>query len=42
MSSKKQLLKSARECLQRKDYQEALQHCKEVLKEDKNCYEAYV
>eukprot|EP00198_Chlamydomonas_reinhardtii_P011198 XP_001700535.1 predicted protein [Chlamydomonas reinhardtii] len=42
MSSVKRLLRSARECLGRKEYREALQHCKEALAEDKSCYEAYV
>lgn len=41
-SRKKQLLKQARECLGKKEYQEALEHCKALLKEDKECYEAYV
>jgi hypothetical protein len=41
-SSVKRLLRSARECLGRKEYREALQHCKEALTEDKSCYEAFM
>lgn len=35
-------LKAAREALGAKDYKGALLHCKAALKEDKNCYEAYL
>lgn len=41
-SSVKRLLRSARECLGRKDYREALQYCKEALAEDRGCYEAFM
>ncbi|KAG2492147.1 hypothetical protein HYH03_009638 [Edaphochlamys debaryana] len=41
-ASVKKLLRSARECLGRREYREALQHCKEALAEDKSCYEAYI
>ncbi|GIL65159.1 hypothetical protein Vafri_18951, partial [Volvox africanus] len=41
-SSVKRLLRNARECLGRREYKDALQHCKEALAEDKSCYEAYI
>lgn len=41
-SSVKASLKAARDCLGRKEYKEALVHCKEALAEDRSCYEAYV
>ena len=42
MSSTKKFLKAARECLAKKEYRDALQHCKAAIKEDKNCYEAFL
>jgi hypothetical protein len=42
MSSLRKALKSAREAIVAKEYREALQHCKQALKEDPSCYEAYV
>eukprot|EP00062_Callorhinchus_milii_P008557 gi/632951387/ref/XP_007891266.1/ PREDICTED: tetratricopeptide repeat protein 37 isoform X1 [Callorhinchus milii] len=44
MSSKevKIVLKSAREAIRNKEYKEALKHCKAVLKQDKNNYNAWV
>lgn len=42
MSEKKKHLKQARECLAEKNYNEVIQNCKVVLKEDRSCYEAYV
>jgi hypothetical protein len=42
MSTTKKLLKQARESLGKKEYREALLHCKSALQEDKNCYEAYL
>ncbi|EFJ47709.1 hypothetical protein VOLCADRAFT_91745 [Volvox carteri f. nagariensis] len=42
MSAMKRLLRNARECLGRREYRDALQHCKEALAEDKSCYEAYI
>lgn len=41
-SGVKKALKAARECLAKKEYKEALQHCKEALAEDRNSYDAYV
>lgn len=41
-STRRSLLKSARDSLQKKEYQEALTACKQILKEDKSCYEAFV
>ena len=41
-STKKSLLKQAKEALHAKAFKEALQACKAVLAEDKACYEAYV
>ncbi|XP_022086951.1 tetratricopeptide repeat protein 37-like [Acanthaster planci] len=38
----KQLLKNAREAIRNKEYKEALKHCKSVLKQDKNNYNALV
>lgn len=44
MSSKevKTALKSAREAIRNKEYKEALKHCKTVLKQEKNNYNAWV
>ncbi|NXN17882.1 TTC37 protein, partial [Indicator maculatus] len=44
MSNKevKAALKSAREAIRNKDYKEALKHCKAVLKQEKNNYNAWV
>ncbi|XP_059825283.1 superkiller complex protein 3 [Hypanus sabinus] len=44
MSSKeiKSILKNAREAIRNKEYKEALKHCKAVLKQDKNNYNAWV
>ncbi|XP_051499454.1 SKI3 subunit of superkiller complex protein isoform X2 [Apus apus] len=44
MSSKevKAALKSAREAIRNKEYKEALKHCKAVLKQEKNNYNAWV
>lgn len=44
MSSKevKSALKSAREAIKNKEYKEALKHCKDVLKLEKNNYNAWV
>ncbi|NXL93266.1 TTC37 protein, partial [Alectura lathami] len=44
MSNKevKAALKSAREAIRNKEYKEALKHCKAVLKQDKNNYNAWV
>ncbi|XP_035667182.1 tetratricopeptide repeat protein 37-like isoform X1 [Branchiostoma floridae] len=44
MSSKetKAALKAAREAIRKKEYKEALKHCKDVLKQDKNNYHALV
>ncbi|NWH60477.1 TTC37 protein, partial [Geococcyx californianus] len=44
MSSKevKAALKSARDAIRNKEYKEALKHCKAVLKQDKNNYNAWV
>ncbi|XP_067838960.1 superkiller complex protein 3 isoform X2 [Heptranchias perlo] len=44
MSSKevKAALKNAREAIRNKEYKEALKHCKAVLKQDKNNYNAWV
>ncbi|KFU86741.1 Tetratricopeptide repeat protein 37, partial [Chaetura pelagica] len=44
MSSKevKAALKSAREAIRNKEYKEALKHCKVVLKQEKNNYNAWV
>ncbi|KAB0404053.1 hypothetical protein E2I00_010828 [Balaenoptera physalus] len=44
MSSKevKTALKSARDAIRNKDYKEALKHCKTVLKQEKNNYNAWV
>lgn len=44
MSSKeiKATLKNAREAIRNKEYKEALKHCKAVLKQDKNNYNAWV
>ncbi|XP_014452741.1 superkiller complex protein 3 [Alligator mississippiensis] len=44
MSSKevKTALKSAREAIRNKEYKEALKHCKAVLKQEKNNYNAWV
>ncbi|KAM4638019.1 superkiller complex protein 3 isoform 1-T2 [Amazona ochrocephala] len=44
MSNKevKAALKSAREAIRNKEYQEALKHCKAVLKQEKNNYNAWV
>jgi hypothetical protein len=40
--STKQLLKKARESIAGKNYRDALVHCKDVLADDRTCYEAYV
>ena len=44
MSSKevKTALKSARDAIRNKEYKEALKHCKTVLKQEKNNYNAWV
>ena len=42
MSSKKALLKQAKECMASKSFKDALVHLKAVLQEDKECYDAYV
>ncbi|XP_065512362.1 superkiller complex protein 3 isoform X2 [Caloenas nicobarica] len=44
MSNKevKAVLKSAREAIRNKEYKEALKHCKAVLKQEKNNYNAWV
>lgn len=42
MSSTKKLLKAAKECLVKKEYREALQHCKAAIKEDRGCFEAFL
>jgi hypothetical protein len=42
MSGAKKALKAARDCLGAKNYEEVIQHCKEVLKEDARSYEAFV
>ncbi len=42
MSSKKALLKLAKECMAGKSHRDALVHLKAVLTEDKACYDAYV
>ncbi|PKU28096.1 tetratricopeptide repeat protein 37 [Limosa lapponica baueri] len=44
MSNKevKAALKSAREAIRNKEYKEALKHCKAVLKQEKNNYNAWV
>ncbi|XP_069747865.1 superkiller complex protein 3 [Narcine bancroftii] len=44
MSSKeiKATLKNAREAIRKREYKEALKHCKMVLKQDKNNYNAWV
>ncbi len=38
----RQALKSAREAIDKKEWKEALQHCKAALKLDKNNYNVYV
>lgn len=38
----KRALRSAVQCLQRKEYREALTHCQEALDEDPQCYEAWL
>ncbi|XP_056022044.1 SKI3 subunit of superkiller complex protein-like [Ostrea edulis] len=38
----KSALKSARECIKNKEYREALKHCKAILAQDKNNYNALV
>lgn len=42
MSNIKKTLRLARDCLAAKQYEEAIQHCKAVLKEDSKSYEACV
>lgn len=42
MSQTKKALKAARDCLGSKNYEEVIQHCKEVLKEDPRSYDAFV
>jgi hypothetical protein len=42
MSSSKKSLKAARECLARKEFREALQLCKAVIKEDRASFEAFL
>lgn len=41
-SERKRLLKAAREAIGQKSYQDCLASCKEILKQDKSCYEAYM
>ncbi len=42
MSEVRKALRTARDHLQKKEYDEALTVLKGILREDKNCYEAYV
>lgn len=42
MSETRKALRAARDHLQKKEYDEALGVLKGILREDRNCYEAYV
>jgi hypothetical protein len=41
-ATKKANLKAARDCLAKKEFREALQLCKAVIKEDRNSFEAFL
>jgi hypothetical protein len=42
MSGAKQSARSARECIDRKEYEQALEHCKQGIKADAKNYSLYV